>query len=126
MCKIAGAVAIISGISIFGTTLYPSFSFFHNTPSSYFPEQTNANLMRQAVFFSYFIMSEREREGERERNKNPSSCAPLYTNLYVGYYIKTRNSAKYTFTYIYITLKAKKKTPYCFYLIRQCEQPSII
>lgn len=33
--------------------------------------------MRQAVF-SY-----------KERNKNPSSCAPLYTNLY---YIKTRNS----------------------------------
>lgn len=74
MCKIA-VVAIISRISIFGTVIYP---YFHNIPSSYFSEQTtNAILMRQAVF-SY-----------KERNKNPSSCAPLYTNLYC---IKKRNS----------------------------------
>lgn len=60
--------------------------------------------MRQAVF-SY-----------KERNKNPSSCAPLYTNLY---YIKTRNSPlkKERKKHIYNI----QKTLYCFYLFRQCE-----
>lgn len=86
MYKIA-IMTIISEISFFGAALHISF---HNIPASYFSEQTNAILMRQAVF-SFM-----------KRNKSPSSCVLLYNNLY---YIKTRNFLLRTKKNTFITLK---------------------
>jgi len=86
MCKIA-AVAIISRISIFGTALYPSF---HNILSSYFPEQTNAILMRQAVFFIYYK--------KRNKIRHPvHHYIPIYIILKHGILL-SKKEGKNTFT----------------------------